>query len=636
MIQPALTWGRHSRNKGRTTYREPALYSCIEFWAAASLWTFDCNTLCLCGLVPMLERSKMATISMVIHVVCLILVVSGQFDLRCDTNEENPEYEIEAATFDRRHESDTVILSKTGKVYVNRNEPIVVSSGLKLFPLQTASYDNLKHYMSVDNCKLNSSVEITAAYSVLNYDDTVSHQFFFNHEGNHVAIELRNGIMTCPIRYTNPGSIESLIFYKKGLIWFTKDKKKMLDSRQDTMALHEFVPTAMVNIRTPQTDTILNNAHLLVLFFGPFHVSSSTRLLELNTPFEEVIKKSRRVHLNNGWIGCPPDFCFEFNIDAAYCLDDHTIILMSGTFDHSIDHWPPRVVPILSRKRSWPKGSEFEMDRIIPIFAYKSRGDVIYGVRGHRNQYMVTIEMNSTQHIIKMTKDDEDIIRNGWAAAVNINEEVEYLEGNPGNISLKRIVRNILGSDIDASFSYNQTVVIITGNYYYNISFQDVDDGKKFSGPFAIFSNQYLSNCYDSKYINQHYRKYLNVSSKKDFYGFVNRFIDHEPFDPPATATTTGGTTPSGHQTTERTDTTTVSAGWSLKKNLMKPWAIVSIAILAACLAILIAILIYLLLKKKKQDEPVTITESDLKAISNTKSFVSKMSMIEASDIHQK
>ena len=223
---------------------------------------------------------------------------------------------------------------------------------------------------------------------------------------------------------------------------------------------------------------------------------------------------------------------------------------MIGMYDYSIDHWPPMRHPRSTQERFWPKGGKYTRTEeewlMVPVFGYRKPEDnmEIYGARGYR----YVLDLPSYKKLFQTREfrsgKSEAFVDAGPGyldiAAVNIAGKVIFFKDEPKYITLKNkhgidIPRNVRGSDIDAAFSYNQSVVIITGNYYYNMSLNDVLEGKNFTGPFAIFSKEYLLNsgCLNIKYReNKSFRNILNVSSRGDFYRFVNRFIKVPQYKP--------------------------------------------------------------------------------------------------------
>ena len=421
-------------------------------------------------------------------------------------------------------------------------------------------------------------------------------------------------------RYPFNNSIESVVSYEEILTGFTNQRLKFVEKigsgdigsdRQYLPTNHDFVPTAMVNIGTWQIYESVPGRHdLLVLFFGPFYIIDSMFFLiqtnKTELTFQEMMQ-SHAVHLNNRWIGCPNDFCFEFDIDAAYSLENNEIILMAGIYDYSIDSWPPRKQPIQKRRRSWPR-PEFNSYRgMAPTYAYRSKTGfkVNYGVMGYTydsywGKKLKLREFNDDEYIAQW--DDIDV-HHVIVAAVNYNDKIYYFRDKPVNISMDNkegepVVRNVLGSSIDAAFSFRETIVIISGNYYYNISFKDVQFGNMFSGPFPIFSIEYLMLCNGKMYQdNIHFTKYLNVTSKGDFYRFVNRFIQVDPY--PEDRTTTTPSTTSTTKNKRSTGNLISSASPGTKSGVK--WWIPVIVILAVVAAIMIGLIAYILIKKRKE-----------------------------------
>ena len=499
-------------------------------------------------------------------------------DHKCGTESGNREYNIDAGLFywDRgleRRSAEYAVITESGRVYVTEYEPIITSRHrLRLFVHNTKSFKTIPEYIinqtECDNQRILGEWKRASSGYVKPHTD-YERDIILNQNIPNTGRHKRLSIFTwtsdseddrvLKTECRNAGSygysVKSTLYHvgeerkSKITFGFKSNNMKFYDTGNHLnpiteVELVDMAPDAMLNLHgTQQIASMDPVKSVVVLFFGPFYLTANNMILNSTTSFRKMIQK-QEVHFNSRWIGCPEDFCYEFNIDAAYSVDDQEIILMSGMYDYSIDQWPPRRPPTLVEKRKWPKGGKYSGDEssfMVPVFAYRLNNTLIYGSRGYKYE-------GETKRMYLKTSGSglKDIFlpelpnRYLLIAAVNINNEIFFFKDDPVNITLKNssgeyIQRNVKGSDIDAAFSYNQSVVIITGNYYYNISMNDINAGNMFSGPFPIFSKEYLlkAGCSNRKYSNNsNFKKYLNVSSRSEFYYFVNRFIQVPSFRP--------------------------------------------------------------------------------------------------------
>ena len=549
-------------------------------------------------------------------VICLNKLVVGQLpDHKCGTESGNREYNIDAGLFywDRgleRRSAEYAVITESGRVYVTEYEPIITSRHrLRLFVHNTKSFKTIPEYI-ISQTKCNNQ-RILGEWKRVSSGYVIPESFYerelilnqnIPNKDKHKRLKIIT--MTSDSGEWKTGcrnggsygySVKSTLFHvgqeqESITVGFKSNNMKFYDNGHKPTEITEvelvdMAPDAMLNLHgTQQIASMDPVKSVIVLFFGPFYLTTNNIILNSTTSFRKMIQK-QEIHFNSRWIGCPEDFCYEFNIDAAYSVDDKEIILMSGMNDYSIDQWPPRRPPTLVEKRKWPKGGKYGEDEssfMVPVFAFGFKNNApIYASRG----YLYEGETNQTKRMyIKITelgrKDifhEDDPNRYLPIAAVIINNEIVYFNDDPVNITLKNssgeyIPRNVKGSDIDAAFSYNQSVVIIAGNYYYNISMNDINDGNMFSGPFPIFSKEYLlkAGCSNKKYSkNSNFKKYLNVSSRSEFYYFVNRFIQVPSFRPEIpkrqTLTRTTSTTTEEPDVTSRLHPTITTAETSSK-----------------------------------------------------------------------
>ena len=124
---------------------------------------------------------------------------------------------------------------------------------------------------------------------------------------------------------------------------------------------------------------------MVILFFGLFYVPikrSDLLLDSLPLYFHHLLNTKAR--MNEEWIGCLSTFCFNFDVDFAYVLDDK-IIFGKGRDDYAVEEWPPTKPPGFHATRDWPKTAGKFHERMVPVAAYVEETDVVKHVVIYNN-----------------------------------------------------------------------------------------------------------------------------------------------------------------------------------------------------------------------------------------------------------
>lgn len=295
-------------------------------------------------------------------------------------------------------------------------------------------------------------------------------------------------------------------------------------------------PDAMINMRD-----INAKDELILIFFGPFHMTvwlEELKSMKFLNNMKEYWRENAR--FSNQFVGCPEEFCFDFNVDAAYTRDDE-IHFMSGMFEYvSSTQWPPEKQPkIMSEPSIRRVGSAsaafFMNDRLHVIlreyllkdqFNYEYTNNYFYMVKPGESGIGVVIMRDVTQNInAAFVIDDEFfIVFDDHLRIYKYKKDgMKYTKTRIRSYSDVGLPPYVL---IDAAFSLEERVILISGVNYYSMD----KNNRTVVGPHVIMTEKFLSSCPNDYYQKSYFKEFLDIKSKSDFITYMkNKTINTIP-----------------------------------------------------------------------------------------------------------